>query len=373
MNVLLNTTSFDNPGGVAYYYRTLHEHFSTEVKCLTIGKRVGSKKGRWNSLIRFFKDYISFFRELKTGNYNLVHLNPSLVCNAILRDAIFLLIAKGFRLKVIVFMHGWDHSCEMVIKRYFLRLFRFTYFRTDTFIVLASDFKKSLIDMGYIKPIYVETTIVANEIFSWSERASISREPNKDVVQPYFNILFLSRIEKAKGIYEVLDSYHILKAQYHNITLTIAGDGAELGKAKEYTLKHRIKDVQFPGYLRNESKHAAFTKSDVYFFPTYYGEGMPISVLEAMAYGLPVVTRPVGGLKDFFENGKMGFITESRDPVTFANLLERLIVDKTLQSKIGAFNCDYAKEHFTAQKVAKRIEEIYQTVMENNLPPQEKT
>lgn len=49
---------------------------------------------------------------------------------------------------------------------------------------------------------------------------------------------------------------------------------------------------------------------DIFFFP-FYGEGMPISVLEAMAFSMPVITRNVGGIKDFFINGEMGFCTDS--------------------------------------------------------------
>ncbi len=64
----------------------------------------------------------------------------------------------------------------------------------------------------------------------------------------------------------------------------------------------------------------------MYLFPTYH-EGMPGSVLEAMGYGLPVITRTVGGLPDFFEHEKMGFITESLDASVFADFLEQLVKD----------------------------------------------
>jgi glycosyltransferase involved in cell wall biosynthesis len=89
---------------------------------------------------------------------------------------------------------------------------------------------------------------------------------------------------------------------------------------------------------------------------------MATSVLEAMSYGLPVITRPVGGIADFFQDGTMGFLTESCDPAVLAALTERLIVDPTLRLHIGAFNRRYAREHFAASVVAQRIQRIYLAV-----------
>jgi len=85
----------------------------------------------------------------------------------------------------------------------------------------------------------------------------------------------------------------------------------------------------------------------------------------AVAFGLPIVTRPVGGICDFFENGKMGFITESKAPEVFADLMEKLITDCDGRKKIARYNQRYAKEHFMALQVAKRIESIYQKVLSN--------
>ena len=89
---------------------------------------------------------------------------------------------------------------------------------------------------------------------------------------------------------------------------------------------------------------------------------MPTSVLEAMAYGLPVVTRPVGGLKDFFEDGKMGYITESLAPSVFAEAVEKLIREPETCRRMGRYNREFAHEHFAASRVAERIKRIYHEV-----------
>lgn len=83
---------------------------------------------------------------------------------------------------------------------------------------------------------------------------------------------------------------------------------------------------------------------------------MPTSVLEAMAFGLPVVTRPVGGLVDFFEDGKMGYLVESLDATDFAEKVLDLIEGIDKARAMSVYNWGYARQHFLASKVAKELE-----------------
>jgi glycosyltransferase involved in cell wall biosynthesis len=177
------------------------------------------------------------------------------------------------------------------------------------------------------------------------------------------DILFLSRIEKEKGIYEAIDSFHLLKNKCPQAELTIVGDGSELGLARDYVEEKKIPDVHFKGYLSGKAILEAFVAADVYLFPTWHGEGLPISILEAMVFGLPVLTRPVGGIPDFFEDGKMGFLLESKDPVIWAEMLEKLAFDRELVLSMGEYNHRYAEGKFRPDNVVKRLEAIYESVM----------
>jgi glycosyltransferase involved in cell wall biosynthesis len=93
---------------------------------------------------------------------------------------------------------------------------------------------------------------------------------------------------------------------------------------------------------------------------------MPGSVVEAMAFGLPVITRPVGGIADFFKDGEHGFITSSRRPDVFADLMERLLGNKKLYKKISLLNFQYAQSNFLASGAAARLEKIYDSVLKNS-------
>jgi glycosyltransferase involved in cell wall biosynthesis len=149
------------------------------------------------------------------------------------------------------------------------------------------------------------------------------------------------------------------------IELIVAGEGEELENVKSFVRNRNMSNVTFAGYVRDEEKRHIFEKSQVFCYPTYYGEGLPTCAIEAIAYGLPVVTRPVGGLADFFKNEVHGFITDSLNPNTFANLIERLFLDKELYNKISLSNYQYAQINFLASSAALRLETIYKTVLKN--------
>lgn len=360
MRVLIIHPEFKNTGGVAGYYSALKDKFCVEIKHFTIGKRAEGK-GIFINIFRIFKDYLLFIRELKRSKYDVVHINPSLDFKSVVRDGVFILLSKCYKIKVIVNFHGWCKSFEQKINRSALWLFLNIYGKADVFILLAMEFRNKLLDWGFKQPVYLETTAVDDELIKDIDMQTIIRT-RLDNTQ--CKVLFLSRIVKEKGIYETVDAVNLLHRKYSNIELVVAGNGEEIQRVKDYVKANAISNVSFTGYVKGELKKKSFEGSYMYCFPTYYGEGIPISVLEAIAFGLPVITRPVGGIADFFEQDNHGFITESKDPRVIASYIEKLYLDKELYKKISLYNYHYATELFLASKVTKRLEKIYREVLQ---------
>jgi len=219
--------------------------------------------------------------------------------------------------------------------------------------VLASSFKTKLAEMGVTAPVFLETTVVDDKMFQAVKYGD--KQSNRSLI----NILYMSRLEKDKGLMEAITSISLLAKQYPNCVFSVAGSGAEKDAAIELTKELGLQNVRFIGYVDGERKAKAFEDADIFFFPTFYGEGMPNSVLEAMACGLPVVTRSVGGISDFFENGRMGFVTNSEQPAVFSELLANLMHSDSLRKTIGTYNRSYARDHFSASEVVQRLEVIY--------------
>ncbi|MFN3554348.1 MAG: glycosyltransferase family 4 protein [Bacteroidales bacterium] len=358
MKVLLTVRDLNKEkkvGGVGSYYLSLQNHIGSFTNYFFIGKRF---KDRTPVVFRLIRDYLNLAK--KTKDHDILVTNTSLSINSLRRDAISLIIFRRKGKKTIVFFRGWhQYMVKRIDNNRLIRYFILkTFGKSDAIIVLSREFKEKLRQWGVTKPIYVETTVVDEALVNKYENFQLAKTKKK------FNILFLARIEKYKGVFETLDIFRMLKEKYPFISLTIAGDGSKLSMLKEKVFKQNISDITFTGYVAGTEKAKAFASSDLYLFPSY-GEGMPNSVLEAMAFGLPIVTRPVGGLMDFFEDNKMGFTSESKDPAAFIGLIEQLIEDSQLCHEISNFNAEYARKHFMATSVAKRLEKIFYEVLSN--------
>ena len=356
IKTLLNSPDLNLSGGVASFCAMLKGCFQLDVDFFTTGPRLGESNSAIAMLIRMFKDYLHFFSKLSLTDYDIVHLNPSLNINALARDAGFLLIAKWQGKKCVVFFHGWNPKFAYKIQRQIIwrLLFCKIFFLADAFIVLCKDYKQKLHSMGYTGPVYCCKTAVDNLMMAlskpWHRKVRSKEEP--------FNILFLSRIEKEKGIFEALESYRLLKSVHPNAVFLIAGEGSQNRTVKKYIENKKIEDVRLLGFVKGEKKAAVFKQAHCFLLPSYH-EGMPISVLEAMLFGLPVITRAVGGLNDFFIHNKMGFITLSRSPDIFFKFLTRLIDDPLFCQKTGRFNNRYVNANFKVVSATKDIESVY--------------
>jgi glycosyltransferase involved in cell wall biosynthesis len=351
-------------GGVTNYYNAIRDWFSIETEFFEVGARE-EKESALQKACHLWADRIRFYNQLNRdlGSYDLIHLNPSFDYKAIVRDGLLLRVAKNFGNKTLVMFHGWHEKNVKVIENNFFNLFVSTYNKADAFIVLSSDFKSKMRNWGFKQPIYVETTPVNDTLL---DGFSIENKISRIASQKGIQILFLARIEKTKGICETIKAVQKLSEAHHNFHLAVAGDGSFMDPARQLTSKVGLGNkVSFLGYVRGENKKGVFLNSDIYVFPTYHGEGMPTSVLEAMAFGLPVITRPVGGLKDFFINGEHGFMTESKEPEIIAGLIEKIILDKGLRKRMSINVHEYAKERFMASKVTKRLEDIYIETIKN--------
>lgn len=354
MKVLISTTHPDNLGGVAYFYRVIRPYLDSDMEYFVIGRRASER--HWlQSVIRVCRDYISFVRRVVSGRHEIVHLNPSLGHLSLVRDSMFLVLAKLLRRKVIVFVHGWDVNVERQVHGVLKPLVSIGLLRANAIIVLGREFENKIRGFGYKGPIRKQTTAVSDDVLAIADVRDFN--PQKPLT-----FLFLGRIEKDKGIYEAINAYRGYVEDGGNGTLIIAGDGTELASVRQYVRNGEIKGVKIVGYLKGENKLEALLSADVMLLPTYH-EGMPSALLEALGSGLAVICRPVGGTSDFFEDGVMGYCTYSKDPRIFAEFMKRLDRNREMVKEISKFNSRFARKHFAAEKVASRLKCIYREVL----------
>lgn len=351
MKILVNTPDLSLPGGVAEYLKTLALNQESNIDLFCIHDYTQT-----NVVKRMIGKYREFYYKAK--QYDLIHVHPSFGMKSFVRDAGFILLARMLGKKVIVTMHGWEDSFEEKVKNSFVLnwLFRMTYARVDGYMVLGEIFKNKLKSLGVETDKFFIGTTVSDD--SYIENFDINQRLIK---KDKFSVLFLSRIEKEKGVYIAIDAFAKLKTSVP-IELIVAGDGAELENAKRYVADHEITNVKFVGFVRNEAKHDLLSKSDLLFFPTYYGEGLPTTILEAMLYGLPVVSRINAAIPDVVEHGINGFLSSSIQAEDFVPFLEQLIKNKELYNVMATTNHEKALNNFTKKHVKAKVMEAYEQV-----------
>ena len=148
------------------------------------------------------------------------------------------------------------------------------------------------------------------------------------------NITFLGRIGSRKGMWDLLHVVKKLVVHEYPVNLLIGGNG-EVDKLKQEVINLGIeKNVQYLGWISDEEIDLLLRKTDIYALPSY-GEGMPMSILEAMSYAIPVVTTRVGGIPELVKDNETGFLINPGDNNALYEKLKVLIKSKEQRDIIG--------------------------------------
>lgn len=341
MKILIVTPDLNKLNGVALHYKGLYKYWNLDVNYFTKAKNK-------NIFVQLISSIKFAFTLLKQSN-NLVVLNVSLK-KGFYSQLPYLIISKALKRKLILFIHGWDIKSEYMLSS---KLSNFIFNNVDAVIVLASIFKRKIIYL-YNIPVYLSTTKVEDSMI---EKFNISRRNGK-----INRFLFVSRIEEEKGIFLALKIFQNLNIKYPDISFHIVGDGSAIDKVRQIISYERINNVILTGRLNGEPLYEEYLHAD-FFFLLSESEGIPAALLEAMAFGLPIATKPVGGIPDFFEDNKMGIISESNDPVYYSNKISSLMQNPQNVIEISKNNYLFAKHHFMASKVAQQMESIFHDVV----------
>lgn len=345
MKLLIVIPSFKLMGGISFHYLGLKRYWKCNVHYAVAGRRP-----HLHSSLTLLPDFFAYVLKLLLLRPDVVVVNPSFYPYPIVRDTIHMLTAKLFGCKTVCMFHGWnlEYSTRQEAKpNWFVRQFN----KMSFVYVLSSDFRRRLRLMGIKAPIELATTEVDDALLHGFD---IDQREGRTVK----NILFLARLDRAKGIYETIDAFVLIRKKHPDISLNICGCSWNQSfddEVRAYVADNKYEGITFHGRVIGKDKMQAFADNDIYILPSYH-EGMPTSLLEAMAFGLPVVTRMVGGVPDFFEQGKMGYMTESLEPRDLAHCLESLIGDTESARRMGRYNYLYARQHFMASAVAAKFE-----------------
>lgn len=178
----------------------------------------------------------------------------------------------------------------------------------------------------------------------------VEHVPHED----YFPVLaYVGRLIESKGILLLLESVRNLKAKYPRIHLFVAGSGQDEDRVKcaisEYGLDRQ---VSLLGNINHDAMRNLYRSVDVLINPSYYPEGLQITLLEAACSGLAIVTTDVSGANELFRDGDSALIVEQNNMSALERGIVRLLEDSELRRRLGERARQEVSEVFSWEKKA---------------------
>ena len=178
-----------------------------------------------------------------------------------------------------------------------------------------------------------------------------------------FSLLFLGFIYKGKGIFDLVELLCQHKDDYRNrLVLYVGGGQKEEARLREYIAEHHLGDmVRMCGWVEGEKKIELFNKADAFILPSYK-EGSPVSIIESMTYGLPILSTRVGGIPELVEDGKNGILFDPGDKDAMKRAIDKLLNDESLRSGMSMCSKEMSKKYLP-QQVEKDLEKMYNSIL----------
>ena len=304
--------------------------------------------GKTKKLWTFFKALFAFLywmvfrKEIK-----IIHVHGA--SNASFwRKTIFIRIAKVFKKNTVFHCHGGKFN-KFTSNHY--KAVSKTLSKCDCIIALSESWKR-----WFEEEFHHPNVVVIKNVIQMPEIKK------KSVDDRIFRLLFLGRLGVNKGIYDLLDVIISNKNEYNGrVQLLLGGDG-DIEEVNQIITNEKLEDiVKYEGWVSGEKKVELLNMADAYILPSY-NEGLPISVLEAMSYELPIISTRVGGIPEIVENGVNGYIMEPGDKEAIKNAIDRLMNDGYLRKRMGQKSSIKVKAHLP-KHVEKQLKELYDQLL----------
>lgn len=185
---------------------------------------------------------------------------------------------------------------------------------------------------------------------------------HRDFSKKKNHILFAGTLSDRKGYNRLLEAFSKIFNQYPEWKIIFAGNG-EIEKAQQIQRKLEIpqNQVQYLGWITGKEKETAFQEASIYCLPSW-GEGFPMGVLDALAYGIPVITTPVGGVIDIFKNGTNGLVYDTYNIEELAKDLSLLMNSKETRNKIIQEADKLVNNEFNIERITNQLDKIYSSL-----------
>lgn len=287
----------------------------------------------WNShlkkpslILHFAQCCFSYCILLLRNKADIVHLHIS-EGGSLVRTFILSLIAWLFGKPVILHAHGSEfHDFYTNLPKLGKRWINVYISHCDILIALSESWRQFYINTCQLDPNKV--IVLKNPV------ALPSPIPERHHYQQ-IKFLFMGKINQRKGAYDLVNALAQLKPEVRaKITFILAGSG-EVEAVRCLAKQVGVLDyLNFPGWVDSETRDRLLHEADVFVLPSY-NEGLPMALLEAMAWALPSITTPVGGIPEVIISDTNGILVQPGDIEALALAISNLTMQDDLRIRLG--------------------------------------
>lgn len=274
--------------------------------------------------------------------YDIVHIHFSLH-NSAKRKFPFFILAKLYHKKIVIHLH-----CGSQIDNIWSYVYNIMFKQCNCSIVLSENLKTKIEE-------HIGTNKKIRVVYNPCPIIEYTTKYEKQDL-----ILFSGRLQEGKGYKDLIKAFAKIAQKHPDWRLVMAGNG---DTKQAYSLAFDLgisKQVALPGWIEGESKHKIYSEAKVLCLPSY-AEGFPVAILEACAYGLPIITTPVGGIPDVaIDNVNMLLFNPPGNIELLSQCLDLIISDTNLREKLAKEAKYLADTKFNINTIVNQIGDIYE-------------
>ena len=263
------------------------------------------------------------------------------------RKSLFVVLAKVFHKKIILHCHAPDfHVFYEDRGKRGQKFIRFILSSADVVLVVSERWRRYFANLSPNVPVIVLYNPVVCP-------AQVTRSNNAGPV-----VLSMGRLGKRKGTYDILKAIPYVLESCPQAEFWFGGDGDIEQVRKTILKKPWGKHVRLLGWVRGEKKEETLSQASLFLLPSYH-EGMPVAILEAMAYGLPIISTPVGGIPEAVKDGEVGFLVQPGDVEDIAQKITLLLRTPELRNRMGAKARSLTIKKFEISSILDQLFAVY--------------
>ncbi len=300
----------------------------------------------------FLKVIIQLYSRIKKFKPDYIFFNIQPIGKGFYRDIFFVMLIKALRVKPIYTLH-----CHGIRKRTGNRTLNKIYkfiFSNSVIIHLSKTLLEN--EIAPLDPVNSKLYFVENGIENVNT-SNVTKTNN-----PVAHLLFLSNIFTSKGIFVLLEAFKILSNRLDNVRLVIIGNSVSESidaKVHSFISEHSLTSiVEYRRIESSDEKHQFLNNADIFVLPTLW-DTFPLVLLEAMQFGLPVVSTFEGGIPEIVDDEITGFLVEKNNAVALADKIETLVKDHKLRIEMGERGRQKFLNEFTREKYEHRMREVF--------------